>query len=148
MPNIKQTIDGHSKTKLSQNDTTSKESKCYCRKKEECPISKKYLVKSIVYQATVSTNDNSPHQTYVGLTENSFKTRYYNHKTSFTLYEKRNSTELSKYVWQLKRRGIEFHIKWQNLKRAKPYSPASNIDVISVCGKNTTLLYVNLNWLL
>jgi hypothetical protein len=45
---------------------------------------------------------------------------------SFTLYEKRNSTELSKYVWQLKRRGIEFHIKWQTLKRAKPYSPASN----------------------
>ena len=96
------------------------------RKKEECPMSKKCLVESIVYQATVSTNDNSPPQTYVGLTENSFKTRYYNHKTSFTLYEKRNSTELSKYVWQLKRRGIEFHIKWQTLKRAKPYSPASN----------------------
>jgi hypothetical protein len=31
-----------------------------------------------------------------------------------------------KYVWQLKRRGIEFHIKWLTLKRAKPYSPASN----------------------
>jgi hypothetical protein len=46
---------------------------------------------------------------------------YYNHKTSFTLYEKRNSTELSKYVWQLKRGGIEFHIKWQTLKRAKSY---------------------------
>ena len=89
-------------------------------------MSKKCLVESIVYQATVSTNDNSPPQTYVGLTENSFKTRYYNHKTSFTLYEKRNCTELSEYVWQLKRRGIGFHIKWQTLKRAKPYSPASN----------------------
>jgi hypothetical protein len=109
-------------------------------------MSKKCLVESIVYQATVSTNDNSPPQTYVGPTENSFKTRYYNHKTSFTLYEKRNSTELSKYVWQLKRRGIEFHIKWQTLKRAKPYS-LLRIDVIPVCGKNT-LLYVNLNWLL
>ena len=48
-------------------------------------MSKKCLVESIVYQATVSTNDNSPPQTYVGLTENSFKTRYYNHKTSFKL---------------------------------------------------------------
>ena len=98
MPNIKQTIDGHNKTKLSQTATASEESTCNCRKKEECPMSKKCLVESIVYQATVSTNDNSPPQTYVGLTENAFKTRYYNHKTSFTLYEKRNSTELSKYV--------------------------------------------------
>jgi hypothetical protein len=30
-------------------------------------MSKKCLVESIVYQATVSTNDNSPPQTYVGL---------------------------------------------------------------------------------
>ena len=84
MPNIKQTIDGHNKTKLSQTATTSEEiSTCNCRKKDERPMSKKCLVgESIVYQATVSTNDNSPPQTYVGLTVNSFKTRYYNHKTS------------------------------------------------------------------
>ena len=74
MPNIKQTIDEHNKTKLSQTGTTSKESTCNCRKKEECPMStEKNLVQSIVYQATVSTNDNSPPQTYVGLTENFFK---------------------------------------------------------------------------
>ena len=29
---------------------------------------------SVVYQATVSTEDHNPPQTYVGLTENSFKT--------------------------------------------------------------------------
>ena len=40
MPNIKQTIDGHNKTKLSQTATTSEESTCNCRKKEECPMSK------------------------------------------------------------------------------------------------------------
>jgi hypothetical protein len=104
-------------------------------------MSKKCLIESIVYQATVSTNDNSAPQIYVGLTENSFKIRYYNHKTSFTLYEKRNSTELSKYVWQLKRRGIEFHIKWQILKRGPNPTVLLRIDVISVCGKNT-LLYM------
>ena len=74
MPNIKQTIDGHNKTKLSQTATASEESTYNCRKKEECPMSKTCLVESIVYQATVSTNDNSPPQTYVGLTENAFKT--------------------------------------------------------------------------
>jgi hypothetical protein len=37
----------------------------------QCPL-KKCLVESIVYQATVSTNDNTSPQTYVGLTENFF----------------------------------------------------------------------------
>jgi hypothetical protein len=89
MPNIKQTTDGHKKSKLSQTATTSEESTWNCRIKEECPMSKKCLVESIVYQATVSTNDNGPPQRYnVGLTENSFKTRFYNHKTSLKLIVK------------------------------------------------------------
>ena len=41
------------------------------------------LKDSVVYQATVSTEDHHPPQTYVGLTDNSFKTRYSNHKSSF-----------------------------------------------------------------
>ena len=69
-------------------------------------------VESIVYQATVSTNDNKPPESYVRLNENYFKTRYANHKSSFNLYEKRNSTELSKHIWELKRNNIDFTIKW------------------------------------
>jgi hypothetical protein len=38
------------------------------------------LMKSVVYRATVETNDDKPKQTYVGLTENTFKTRFTNHK--------------------------------------------------------------------
>ena len=49
MPNIKQTTDAHNKTKLSQTASTSEESTCTCRIKEECPMSKKFLVQSIVY---------------------------------------------------------------------------------------------------
>ena len=33
------------------------------------------LKKSIVYQATVTKEDSKPDETYVGLTENTFKTR-------------------------------------------------------------------------
>ena len=68
-----------------------------------------------LYQATVTTKDkttNRPPQTYVGLTENSFKTRLANHKTSFNSFDKRNATELSKYVWELKNRNIHYTIKW------------------------------------
>ncbi len=60
------------------------------------------LKQSVVYQATVSTNDGRPDQTYVGLTENSFKTRFANHKASFSTPSKKHSTELSKHIWQLK----------------------------------------------
>ena len=34
--------------------------------------------------------------------------------------------ELSKYVWDLKSRNIDYAIKWKLLKRAKPYNCASN----------------------
>ncbi len=117
---------------------------CNCRNKTKCPMSNNCLVESIVYQATVSTNDNKPPETYVGLTENSFKTRYANHKSSFNLYEKRNSTELSKHIWELKRNNIDFTIKWKTLKRAKPYSCASNRCNLCLWEK-FFLLYVNLS---
>ena len=75
--------------------------------------------------ATVKTSDKRPTETYVGLTENEFKTRYTNHKASFNNYEKPNSTELSKYIWNLKNNNISYSIKWKILKRAKSYNNAS-----------------------
>ena len=56
---------------------------------------------------------NRPAQTYVGLTENSFKTRLANHKASLNSFDKRNASELSKYVWELKHRNIDYMINWK-----------------------------------
>ena len=39
----------------------------------------KCITKELIYQATVTGKDNMKHETYVGLTENTFKTRYSNH---------------------------------------------------------------------
>ena len=75
MGSIKQAIDGH-KTILSKK-TNQQSKKCNCRKPDECPMLGQCLTESIVYQATVSTND-GPNQTYVGLTANTFKTRFNN----------------------------------------------------------------------
>ena len=126
MPNIKQTLDGHNKVILSKSvkpKTTA--TTCNCRKTNECPLSKKCSTESVVYQATVtSTSADSP-QTYIGLTENSFKTRYTNHKASFKKYNKRNATELSQYIWHLQANNINYNIKWRILKRARPYNPIS-----------------------
>ena len=100
---------------------------CNCRlKTNECPLSNKCLTESVVYQATVTTTSADSPQTYIGLTENSFKTRYSNHKASFSKYYKRNATELSKYIWLfIQSNNIEYSIKWRTLKQAKPYNPAS-----------------------
>ena len=66
-------------------------------------MSRNCPAKSVIYQATVKTSDKRPTQTYVGLTENEFKTRYMHQSQKLHLItEKRNSTELSKYIWNLK----------------------------------------------
>ena len=54
---------------------------CSCRKLSDCPMNGHCLTKSIVYQVTVTTEDNKPDETYVGLTKITFKTRSLNHKT-------------------------------------------------------------------
>ena len=127
MPNFKQTIDGHNKSTLSTISSTNSLDMCSCPKNNKvlCPLSNtKCITESVIYQATVTIKDkttNRPPQTYVGLTENSFKTRLANHlKASFNSFDKRNATELSKYVWELKNRNIDYTIKWKLLKRAKP----------------------------
>ena len=58
---------------------------------------------------------------YIGMTSNTFKKRFYNHKTSFkdTSYVK--STELSKHIWNLKNKNRTFNIKWSILKQASSY---------------------------
>jgi hypothetical protein len=89
------------------------------------PYVKKLSGKICYLPSHRKTSDKRPTQTYVGLTENEFKTRYTNHKVSFNNYEKRNSTELSKYIWNLKNNNISYSIKWKILKRAKSYNNAS-----------------------
>ena len=126
MSNIKQNIDGHNKSILAPKPVKETQvNNCNCRKPTECPIPKNCLTESIVYQATVTTSDKRPPETYVGLTENKFKLRYANHKTSFRSILKQNCTELSKHIWDLKRRGIEYSIRWRTLERAKSYSNIS-----------------------
>ena len=61
----------------------------------------------------------------MGLTENSFKTRYSNHKTSFCNSNKRLSTELSKHIWHLRDNNINFKVTWKISKQAAPYNPTS-----------------------
>ena len=118
MPNMKSIISSHNKHVLS-NSTTQQPDTCNCRKKPDCPLEGKCLQTNVIYQATVTTETTT--ETYVGLATN-FKERYRNHQTSFRHLNRRNETELSKYVWTLQDDKKSFKIKWTVLKKCKPYS--------------------------
>ncbi|OOZ36136.1 hypothetical protein, partial [Solemya elarraichensis gill symbiont] len=125
LSNLKQTIDGHNKATLSKGREIIQTKDCNCRRPIDCPLSGRCLKQCVVYQATIKSNDAKPDQTYVGLTENTFKTRYSNHKASFRNPSMKSSTELSKYVWELKEKNTDYEISWTILKQAKPYNTAT-----------------------
>ena len=105
MNNTKQIIDNHNKCLLNSTGNTSvpaDNTKNNSQQKNACPLNGNCLQSSVVYQATVTRNDNNTAETYIGLTENDFKTRYRNHTASFRHTRLRNCTELSKHIWTLK----------------------------------------------
>ena len=111
MPNMKSIIASHNKTVLSNYSSTPATDhvkECNCRKKEQCLLEGQCLANNIVYQATVTSNTTT--ETYVGLATN-FKKRYRNHTSSFRNHEKKNQTELSKYLWTPKNADTPFSIK-------------------------------------
>ena len=88
--------------------------------KPVCPLKGECLTTNVSYQATVETSDTK--ETYIGLTGDRFKTRYNNHTCSFRDNSKKNSTELSKYIWSLKDKNIKYTASWKIMGRAKTYS--------------------------
>ena len=54
-----------------------------------------------------------------------FTERYRNHQSSFRCSNRRNETELSKYIWTLQDSKKPFQIKWKVFKKCKPYSNIS-----------------------
>ena len=136
MNKTKQIIDNHNKRILTasiQIDDTAtaaaatidNNKTCNCRQKNTCPLDGNCLQSSVIYQATVTRKDNNTTETYIGLTENDFKTRYRNHTASFRHAKHRNSTELSKHIWTLKDNNIEHFICWRILSSHSPYNSSS-----------------------
>ena len=122
MPSLGRILKGHNKSVLEKQSEKNKapEKECNCRDASKCPLKGQCLAKCIVYQATVKTASDKE-STYIGLTENSFKTRWYNHRQSFKNPKHRLSTELSKLVWGLKEKSIEYSIDWKIITKSKKY---------------------------
>ena len=125
MKNMSRIIKTHNESVIqkSEENTTRSAKTCNCRKPNLCPLMENCLVKSIIYKATVTTDNDS--KSYIGLCETDFKSRWNNHKSSFKHEHKRKETALSKHVWDLKDNKTNFNIKWSILKKTYPYTNVS-----------------------
>ena len=123
-PNVKNLIKQHNSS-IMKTETNANKRDCNYRNKNSCPLDGKCLVECIVYEATVSTTNQT--NTYFGLAEGSFKSRYNNHTKSFRLRRYEHDTELSKHIWSLKDSNNEFHLKWCIKTKATPYKCGSRI---------------------
>ena len=78
-PNMAQTIAAKNAKILREEEETKRE--CSCPKTKTCPLNKKCLVENLIYQATVTTPEES--KTYIGLTSTNFKARLAVHTQTF-----------------------------------------------------------------
>ena len=109
---------------------------CKCKDDSDpCPLEGQCLMKSVVYKATVTTNQPKlKRKTYYGMTGGTFKKRYYGHKSDFEHKDKYGTT-LSRYIWKLKdiksnmsenaKKGFKWDINWEIQQSAPAYKPGS-----------------------
>ena len=115
---------------------------CKCRSKTNCPLDNKCLTPKIVYQADVRNDTNDEKKFYLGVSETPFKERFRNHKKEFTHKKYRNSTELSKYIWQLKDANITPIVTWKVV--AKVFSD-TKINFCKLCLREKIFITYALN---
>ena len=61
------------------------------------------------------------------------------HKSSFNLEHKRTSIILSDHVWKIKNKNIDFNIKWNIVKKVKPFAPGKKVCKLSLQEKVSIL---------
>ncbi|GAB1601832.1 hypothetical protein Ahia01_000461700 [Argonauta hians] len=122
LPNLASIIATHNKKILKGNTQLNNMRLCNCPNSSACPVNQKCLTKNVVYKATLTALNGPPiTKMYTGSTMNELKFRIYQHLYSFRHEERRNTTKLSKLVWNLHDRGIGYEIKWNILDNAQPY---------------------------
>ena len=100
-------------------DINTNDKKCSCQNKPSCPLKGECLQETVIYKATVSTNNSK--KTYIGSTELTFKERFYGHTSDFRHEQNRTNTALASYIWECKDKHIDYSIEWEILKHCSKY---------------------------
>ena len=90
--------------------------------KTDCPMDGNCLSECFIYKTSVIATAN---KYYYGTCENTLKERYNNHKCSFRIKSREKKTELSKYVWELKEKDINYFINWDIAMKSHKYACGS-----------------------
>ena len=106
-------------SKSNQNDVPPPP--CRHRKGTDCPLGGPCKTPSIVYQATVTSDDKT--ETYTGLTEPPFQDRWENHQSDFRHQDRRSNMPLASYIWDIKDQKKDFSVKFDILKKARAFCP-------------------------
>ena len=105
-----------------KDEADAKEEKaCNCRDNASCPVGNDCLKTNVVYKATVQHENKISN--YIWMTENSFKTRYTQHKSSLKHSKNRTQTELCNLIWSLKDSSTPYTLAWHIIDQAQPYQP-------------------------
>ena len=121
LPNMKTIISKHNGKILKEENHNPPP--CLCPP-EQCPVEGKCENTGVVYQATLKYQGDKEDK-YVGLTARSFKSRHTEHYRNFQNRNPKNSTTLSRKIWNLQDKNINYELKWKILQNAKPYMPGS-----------------------
>ena len=121
LPNIASIISSHNKSILSTKPA-DKSKTCNCRNKDSCPLKGNCLQEQVIYKCTITSSESQEEAKYIGLTENSFKTRWNQHNFTFRHEDKANSTELSKHIWSLQKQDIQPILSWEIIDHARPFA--------------------------
>ena len=141
MPNIGSIISSHNKKILEEKKPLEK-GPCNCqpRNRDRCPLNGECTTGNVMYEAEISsTEENYPGKAYVGISKPPFKERYGNHERDFNNEEYANTTELSKEVWEIKRKGFIPSITWKIIKQLPSYNP-ENKKCLLCLGEKTEIL--------
>ena len=137
--NFENIIQKHNSKILCEPDKNS-EKDCNCRNKQKCPVKNKCGSKAVIYKACVHYNNTTAE--YIGSTETTFKTRYNNHTATFRNIDKKNSTTLSKFIWDKKLNPTP-KIDWSIIKVCHTYKPGNK--ACDLCLSEKLFIIKNLN---
>ena len=139
MPSIGNKINAHNRKILKKQKIQLTKS-CNCTK-FVCPLKDSKLscrTESVIYEATVTTKDDQ--RTYIGLTENELKKRFYQHRSDIN-NGKKDKTELSKYICGLKENNTNHEITWKIVKQVT--KPMNGNKMCRLCTTEAFIIIKN-----
>ena len=142
MPNLEKIIKSHN-AKIERNEQCNlvQDKTCNCRRGNICPFGGECVNKELVYEAHVHVDrPNAVTKVYYGLTCNTFKTRHNRHNETFRKKKFYDETELSKYLWKLKEKNINFRTEWKLKEHARPFKPGDKFCSLCNAEKKAIIL--------